>query len=126
VLAHDGETMGNGPVLQMGDTGAMYVVAEVSELSIPALERAQRVQIKALGKDLDGTIEPNGVGWVIGKNAVFSLNPTEDADRRVVEVKIRLDDAARSFAEKLTNLQVDVVMTPGPHRGPAVAGRPGP
>ena len=43
---------------------------------------------------LDGAIDRDdvrdGVGWMIAKNRNVSLNPTEDADKRVVEVMIRI------------------------------------
>ncbi|MDR3637615.1 MAG: HlyD family efflux transporter periplasmic adaptor subunit [Isosphaeraceae bacterium] len=111
IVMHDGETIGNQPVLQMGDTRTMCIMADVSDLYIRDLKKAQGAKATAFGESLTGTINASDVGRIVGKSALPSLDPTVDADRRVVEVKIRLDEASSARAADLTNLQVDVLIS---------------
>jgi HlyD family secretion protein len=110
VLMREGESIGNQPVLQLADTSDMCVVADVSDLYIRELRQARKARAVALGDTLEGTISPSDIGRMIGKATIPSLDPTVDADRRVVEVKVRLDPASSRRAKDLTNMQVDVVI----------------
>ena len=62
----------------------------------------------ALPHEMGGKVER--IGMMIGKKDVLSTDPVADADARVVEVDIRLDDPALVAA--LTNLRVEVVFEP--------------
>jgi len=55
---------------------------------------------------------------MVGRNSIFSLDPTVDADRRVIQVRIQLDPKKRSsqFLADFSNLQVDVEISLGPPR----------
>jgi len=119
VLSRPGETIGAQPVLQMGDTNEMEVVAEIPELQARDLSRAESVTITALGKTLkNGTIDLGRIERMVGRNSIFSLDPTVDADRRVIQVRIQLDPKKRSsqFLADFSNLQVDVEISLGPPR----------
>ena len=116
ILSRPGETIGTQPVLQMGDTSAMDVVAEVSELQARDLGRAGPVTMTALGETLHGTIDLEKSRRMVGRNSLFSLDPTVDADRRVILVRIRLDQRSSQMVADLTNLQVDVEIPLGPPR----------
>ncbi|MGA8350968.1 MAG: hypothetical protein WB773_24460, partial [Isosphaeraceae bacterium] len=116
ILSRPGETIGAQPVLQMGDTSAMDVVAEVSELQARDLGRAGPVTMTALGETLHGTIDLEKSRRMVGRNSLFSLDPTVDADRRVILVRIRLDQRSSQMVADLTNLQVDVEIPLGPPR----------
>ena len=50
------------------------------------------------------------VGLKIGKKDVLSVDPAAKTDARVVEVEIQLDDPTQVAG--LTNLEVDVAITP--------------
>jgi HlyD family secretion protein len=51
------------------------------------------------------------VGWQVDKQGIFSINPNSDADRRVIEVEISIDNPTDSQKiSRLTNLQVDVAI----------------
>jgi hypothetical protein len=88
----------------------MCIVADVSDLYARDLRRAKSARATAFGETLAGTIKPADVGRIIGKSSLPSLDPTVDADRRVVEVTVRLDGPSSAKAQDLTNLQVDVVI----------------
>jgi HlyD family secretion protein len=106
ILSRAGESTGARPILQMGDTTKMYAVAEVYETDIALVRPKQRARItsQALPEPIGGTVE--SVGRIVAKNAVVDVDPAAAADRRVVEVKILLDDS-RSAAQ-LVSLQVGV------------------
>lgn len=135
IVTREGESIGGQPVLQMGDTGHMVVVAEVSELDILRLQKAAAAGptpavIGAIGGQLRlaGRLDAAGIGRVVGKNRLSSLNPTFQADDRVVEVEVDVDpgdEAALTAARGLSNLQVEVTFPLGDHDArPAAAADP--
>lgn len=100
----------NDPILALGNTGQMYVVAEVYETDVALVEPGQRANITsrngAFDQTLTGTVEQ--VGLQIFKNDVLDDDPAANADARVVEVRIRVDQS--EVLAGLTNLQVDVAI----------------
>jgi HlyD family secretion protein len=110
ILVKPGEEVGTGPILSMGDTSLMRVVAEVYETDIGRVRLGQRavVSSRALQHPVGGKVVR--IGNMIFKNDVLNVDPAARADARVVEVWIELDDAKAT--EDLTNLTVDVVINP--------------
>jgi HlyD family secretion protein len=110
IHAREGERVGPEGILEIGETAAMYVIAEVYETDIGRVRVGQRARITspALAQPLEGAVER--IGLRIGKQDVLGTDPVADVDARVVEVEVRLDDAAP--AAHLTNLRVDVVIEP--------------
>jgi HlyD family secretion protein len=106
VLTHPGESTDHLPILKMGDTKAMYAVAEVYETDIVLVREAQPATVTspALTEALTGKVER--IGQMVFKNDVLHVDPAADADARVVEVWILLDSP--ETVAHLTNLQVDV------------------
>jgi HlyD family secretion protein len=106
IHAHTGERVGPMGIAELGRTQEMFAVAEVYETDIRFVQLEQKAVIKspALAKPLTGTVER--IGRKVGKMDVLSADPAAKTDARVVEVQIRLDDAAS--AAGLTNLQVEV------------------
>ncbi|MEL6400042.1 MAG: efflux RND transporter periplasmic adaptor subunit [Cyanobacteria bacterium J06607_6] len=100
----------SAPILALGDTAQMYVVAEVYETDVTLVEPGQRATITsrngAFDQALTGTVER--VGLQIFKNDVLDDDPAANADARVVEVMVRVDQSA--VIAGLTNLQVDVAI----------------
>jgi HlyD family secretion protein len=108
IIAHEGEAIGNNGILDLGDTRQMYVVAEVHETDLKLVKVGQIATITsrngAFSQPLNGKVTE--IGWQVFKNNVLDDDPAANADARVVEVKIRLDDSQP--VEGMTNLQVDV------------------
>jgi HlyD family secretion protein len=98
------------PLLAMGDTSQMYVVAEVYETDIGLVSVGQPATITsrngAFSDTLTGTVEE--IGLQIAKNDVLDDDPAANADARVVEVRVRVDQS--EAVAGLTNLQVDVAI----------------
>ena len=103
-----GERVGPEGIAELGDTEAMYAIAEVYETDAARIGVGQRARIRspALPRELDGVVER--VGLKIDKNDVLTTDPVADADARVVEVEIRITDPGP--AARLTNLRVEVVI----------------
>ena len=108
-LARPGENVGPGPVLTLGDTSKMRVVAEVYETDIGRVHLGERATIssRALAEPLGGKVVR--IGGMVFKNDVLKTDPAARADARIVQVWIEIDDPAPLRA--LTNLTVDVLLT---------------
>jgi HlyD family secretion protein len=110
IHSREGERVGPEGIVEIGETAAMYAIAEVYETDIGRVHVGQRALISspAFARPLEGAVER--IGLRIGKQDVLGTDPVADVDARVVEVEIRLDDAGP--AARLTNLRVDVVIEP--------------
>lgn len=113
VVAHVGETLGAKPLLQMGDTKQLVAIAEVYETDVKYVKKGNTATITspALPEPLTGTVEQ--ISSIVAKNRDLDLDPTAAADRRVVEVKIRLADAKDTKSKApsdFINLQVKVTI----------------
>ncbi len=112
VFAYPGEAVSpaDGPILALGDTSQMVVVAEVYETDIGLVEVGQPATITsrngAFSETLTGTVSE--IGLQIAKNDVLDDDPAANADARVVEVRVQVDQSDTVAA--LTNLQVDVAI----------------
>jgi HlyD family secretion protein len=96
------------PVLEMGDTRTMNVIAEVYETDVRFVKvgAPARITSQALAAPLTGKVV--SIGQRVSKRDAFNVDPAARTDGRVVEVTVRLDDAAPVAG--LTNLEVDVVI----------------
>lgn len=111
IIMRSGEATGMRPILQMGDTSHMYAIAEVYETDVGLVRAGQSATVTspALSRPLTGRVEM--IGTVVAKNAIVDIDPAALADRRVVEVKVRLDESEP--AARLLNLQVQVEIDVG-------------
>ncbi len=111
IHARAGESVNEKGIVEIGDTRRMYAVAEVYETDIGRVKIGQHALISspAFPRVLTGKVER--IGLLIGKKDILKTDPVADADARVVEVEIFLDDA--ESAARLTNLRVDIVIEPG-------------
>jgi HlyD family secretion protein len=110
VHAREGERVGADGIAELGQTDAMCAIAEVYETDVPRVRVGQRATVTspALARPVTGTVDR--VGLKIGKKDVLSVDPAAKTDARVVEVRVLLDDPAQVAG--LTNLEVDVAITP--------------
>lgn len=110
IYIRPGEAVADNRLMSMGNTDEMYVVAEVYETDVGLVKSGQKATITsrngAFEGSLSGTVET--IGLQIFKNDVLDDDPAANADARIVEVRIAVDqDAAVAM---LTNLQVDVLI----------------
>ncbi|AFZ00753.1 ABC exporter membrane fusion protein [Calothrix sp. PCC 6303] len=111
VHSKTGEVIGSEGVAQIGKTSQMYVVAEVYQTDLEKVHIAQKAIITstAFKGKIIGTV--SDIGLQVERQSIVSINPSPDSDRRVVKVKIRIDNPQDSQrVSGLTNLQVDVAI----------------
>lgn len=110
IHSRPGERVGVEGIVEIGQTERMYAVAEVYETDIIHVKPGQSAIIRspALETPVSGTVEK--IGLKVGRKDVLGLDPVAEADARVIEVDIRLDDV--EAVRTLTNLQVEVEITP--------------
>jgi HlyD family secretion protein len=111
IHARTGEVISTSGFAEIGKISQMFVVAEVYQTDIQKVRLGQKATITspAISQALQGTVSE--IGWQVDKQNIFSLNPGSDTDRKIVKVKIRLDNPADSKrVARLTNLQVDVAI----------------
>ncbi len=116
VHAHAGDTVGPRPLLQIGGGKGLIAVAEVYETDVRLLaewmkQGPLKVQVTApaLSTTLEGTVtRPEQMARLVARNALLSLGPRADVDRRVIEVKVDLQADSASEANHLVGLQVNV------------------
>jgi HlyD family secretion protein len=120
VLARPGDVLGSAPAVQIADPKDLVVLAEVYETDVARLRGwlaggklvPAEIDGRVLGDGttLKGTVTPPGVAPMIARNQVFALGPREDADRRVVEVEVKLEPAAAARLADYLGLQVRVTL----------------
>lgn len=105
-----GELISNDGIIDLGKTNQMYVVAEVYQTDIQKVTVGQTAIITspALSDQLQGVVAQ--VGLLVDQQDIFANNALTDTDRKVVNVKIRLDESSSQKVADLTNLQVQVVI----------------
>ncbi|AFY30914.1 ABC exporter membrane fusion protein [Calothrix sp. PCC 7507] len=105
-----GETAGTEGIVDLGQTDQMYAVAEVYQSDINKVRSGQKVKITSdsLGGELQGTVD--WIGMQVQRQNVVNADPSGNTDARIVEVHVRLDEAASTKASKFTNLQIKAVI----------------
>ncbi|MGF1480771.1 MAG: ABC exporter membrane fusion protein [Cyanophyceae cyanobacterium] len=110
IEAYPGETIGDNGIVQLGQTDQMQAIAEVYQTDIHKVRPGQRATVtgNGLADTLHGTV--NEIGLQIERQKVFSNEPGENLDRRVVEVEIHLTPEDSQRVAGLTNLQVQAAI----------------
>ena len=107
VMTRAGEVVGQNPICRMGDVSEMVAVAEIFETDLRLVQLGQVATITSKAfpdQKLRGKVYR--IGTLVHKKDVLQIDPTADADARVVEARIRLDDP--KLAARYNYLQVDV------------------
>lgn len=110
IHARPGEKLSDNGIADLGQTRDMVVVAEVYQTDIAKVRTGQPAVItsQAFGGEVKGKVYE--VGLQVRRQSVFSAQPGENLDRRVIEVKIRLSPKESKRVAALTNLQVQVAI----------------
>ena len=108
IQARPGEIIDDEGIIELGQTAQMEVIAEVYQTDIGRVNLGKSATITSqvfTGK-LQG--EVTRIGTQIDRQNTFANESGADVDRRIVEVRIRLNAEASQKVENLTNLQVQV------------------
>ena len=103
-----GERVGSDGIVEIADVDPMYVIAEVYETDIGKVRVGQKATVwaRALpGGKIEGRV--TRIGTKVGRKDVLDTDPVADADARVIEVEIELDDES---ASRLIHLRVEVAI----------------
>lgn len=105
-----GEKLGDEGIADLGQTSLMVAVAEVYQTDIGKVRLGQQAVVtsQAFGGELQGKVSL--IGLQVNRQNVFSNQPGENMDRRVIEVKIRLNPEDSKRVAQLTNLQVQTAI----------------
>ncbi len=105
-----GEKIGDAGVADLAQNDQMIAVAEVYQTDIAKVKLGQQAVITSQGftGELRGTVSL--IGLQVNRQNVFSNQPGENLDSRVVEVKIHLNAEDSTRVAGLTNLQVQIAI----------------
>ncbi|GBE94282.1 ABC exporter membrane fusion protein [Nostoc cycadae] len=105
-----GEKMSDNGIADLAQTQQMIAVAEVYQTDIGKVKLGQTAVVtsQAFNGELRG--EVFYVGLQVNRQNVFSNQPGENLDSRVVEVKIRLNHEDSKKVAGFTNLQVQAAI----------------
>lgn len=109
ILTRPGEVVQSDEgIARIGQTSQMYAVAEVYESDITKVQLGQQATVtsSAIPEKLTGTVAK--IGLEIERQEVVNTDPTANIDAKVVEVKVKLDQASSQKVTGLTNLLVNV------------------
>lgn len=108
VHARPGQRIGTDGVVQMGNTNVMFAIAEIYEADIGRVSVGQpaRIRVSSLSEDLHGRVER--LGWMVGRKVTLNNDPISDTDARVIEVRIRIDEADAPCVASLSNARVEI------------------
>lgn len=105
-----GEKLSDDGMVEIGKTDQMLAVAEIYQTDINKIKVGQLATItsQAFDGEVKGTVAQ--IGLQIERQKVFSDRPGENLDRRIVEVKIRLNPEDNKRVAGFTNLQVQTAI----------------
>jgi HlyD family secretion protein len=105
-----GEKLSSDGIVDLAQTDDMVAIAEIYQTDIDKIRLGQSATITGQGfsGEVKGTVSE--IGLQVSRQNVFSAEPGENLDRRIVEVKIRLNPASSKRVAGLTNLQVQTAI----------------
>ena len=109
ILLQEGETITQSPILELGDLSEMVCVAEVYEADVQHIQHKPEVTISStsFSGDLRGKVVD--ISRMVAAPSVDNRNPLAPVDRKVVEVRIKIEDEdALELARKFVGLEVTV------------------
>ncbi|MFO0876086.1 MAG: hypothetical protein U0840_01835 [Gemmataceae bacterium] len=123
VLSHEGDTVGQEPILQLADVSEMVVVAKVDVHDIRRLaegvrppDSRVRAEVRAgklLPEPLVGLLtDPRSIETIVARASMTGLSPRADADRRVIDVRVPLNAESAAVAREYIGLEVTVTFRP--------------
>jgi HlyD family secretion protein len=112
IYSKPGEVVGEQGIAELGQTDQMQVVAEVYDSDIDQVREGQQaiVTSQSFPNQLRGIVSL--IGLQVIQQEVTSGTPGENLDRKVIEVRIRLNPEDNKRVANLTNLQVQVAIQP--------------
>ena len=108
ILAREGERPSSSGVLNVGANKFMEALIEVYESDIDRVQIGQVVDLISENGGFNGSLrgQVSLISPQVRQREVLSTDPTGDADTRVVEVRVKLDNSSAKKVSHLTGLKV--------------------
>ena len=108
ILAREGERPDSFGVLNVGANQSMEALIEVYESDIDRVVMGQIVDLISENGGFRGSLsgQVSLISPQVRQRRVLSTDPTGDADSRVVEVRVKLDNASAKKVSHLTGMKV--------------------
>ena len=108
ILAREGERPNSSGVLNVGANKSMEALIEVYESDIDRVEIGQVVDLVSENGGFNGSLkgQVNMISPQVRQRRVLSTDPTGDADSRVVEVRVKLENSSVEKVSHLTGMKV--------------------
>ena len=108
ILAREGERPNSSGVLNVGANQSMEALIEVYESDIDRVVMGQIVDLISENGGFRGSLrgQVNMISPQVRQRRVLSTDPTGDADSRIVEVRVKLDNASVEKVSHLTGMKV--------------------
>jgi len=108
VLAREGERPDTSGVLYVGSNESMEALIEVYESDINRVQIGQAVDLISENGGFNGSLsgQVSLISPQVSQRRVLSTDPTGDADSRIVEVRVKLDNSSAKKVSHLTGMKV--------------------
>ena len=108
ILAREGERPDSSGVLNVGANELMEAVIEVYESDIDRVSKGQIVELISENGGFNGSLrgQVSLISPQVRQRRVLSTDPTGDADSRVIEVRVKLDNESAKKVSNLTGMKV--------------------
>ena len=108
ILAREGERPNSSGVLNVGANQSMEALIEVYESDIDRVVMGQIVDLISENGGFNGSLigQVSLISPQVRQRRVLSTDPTGDADSRVIEVRVKLDNASAKKVSHLTGMKV--------------------
>ncbi len=108
ILVREGERPNSSGVINVGANQLMEALIEVYESDIDRVELGQSVDLISENGGFNGSLrgQVSLISPQVRQRRVLSTDPTGDADSRVVEVRVKLDNASAKKVSHLTGMKV--------------------
>ncbi len=108
ILVREGERPNSSGVLNVGANQLMEALIEVYESDIDRVQIGQVVNLISENGGFNGSLsgQVSLISPQVRQRRVLSTDPTGDADSRVVEVRVKLDNSSAKKVSQLTGMKV--------------------
>lgn len=108
VLVREGERPNSSGVINVGANQLMEALIEVYESDIDRVQMGQAVDLISENGGFNGSLsgQVTLISPQVRQRRVLSTDPTGDADSRVVEVRVKLDNSSAKKVSHLTGMKV--------------------
>ena len=108
IFAREGERPSSTGVVNVGANQSMEALIEVYESDIDRVKVGQSVELISENGGFKGSLkgQVSLISPQVRQRRVLSTDPTGDADSRVIEVRVKLDDVSTKLVSNLTGMKV--------------------